>query len=235
MPLHAIAYNDGMSPQSILYIVATPIGDPGDITLRALETLRAADIIICEERRQGSAMLKKLGISPRELLEINEHNEAEQVSELVNRMLITPLSVALISDCGTPIFSDPGSLLIDQAAGMGITVSPIPGASSFMAALSILDFKATQFVFGGFLSRVPDQRRRDLTRLRGLRMPVVLMDTPYRLAALLDDVIKVFGKGAHVTLACDLTLPKEKIYRGSAAEVLQQVSQKKAEFVLIIH
>lgn len=224
-----------MSSRPFLYIVATPIGDYADITLRALETLRAVDIIICEERRQGSALLKKLGVVSKELLEINEHNEAVQVPNLINRLLLGNLSAALISDCGTPVFSDPGSLLINQAVAMGITVSPIPGASSLMAALSILDFNASQFVFGGFLSRVPQQRQRELTRLRGLRMPVILMDTPYRMAALLDDVIKVFGKGAQVTLACDLTLPAEKVYRGAAAEVLKQVLQKKAEFILVVH
>lgn len=224
-----------MQSQPVLYIVATPIGDPSDITLRAIETLRAVDLIICEEPKQGRALLSRLGITPRKLVEINEHNEAEQVPELIKEMLIHTFTAALISDCGTPVFSDPGTLLIQQAVEMGIRVSPIPGASSLIAALSLVDRPLKQFYFGGFLSRVPEDRRKELTRLRSLRVPLILMDTPYRMAALLEDVVKTFGKGAPITLACDLTLPEEKIYRGSVGDVLAQVQRKKAEFILIVY
>lgn len=103
-----------------------------------------------------------------------------------------------------------------------------------MAALSVLDFHLERFVFGGFLPRDPDARRRDLARYRGMRMPLVLMDTPYRLGALLDDVIKVFGREIMVTVAYDLTLPTETIYRGSAAQVRKQVGPRKGEFILIV-
>lgn len=224
-----------MQSQPVLYIVATPIGDPSDITLRAVETLRAVDLIICEEPKQGRVLLSRLGITPRKLVEINEHNEAEQVPELIKEMLIHTFTAALISDCGTPVFSDPGTLLIQQAVEMGIRVSPIPGASSLIAALSLVDRPLKQFYFGGFLSRVPEDRRKELTRLRSLRVPLILMDTPYRMAALLEDVVKTFGKGAPITLACDLTLPEEKIYRGSVGDVLAQVQRKKAEFILIVY
>lgn len=224
-----------MPPSPTLFIVATPIGDPEDITLRAIETLRNADLVICEEARPARALLSRLSITPKQLVEINEHNEAEQVPELIRQMLLHHLVAALISDCGTPVFSDPGTLLIQQAVEMGIRVSPIPGASSLMAALSVADRSLKQFYFGGFLSRVPEERRQALTRLRSLRVPVVLMDTPYRMTSLLEDVVKIFGKGAPITLACDLTLPAEKIYRGSAGEVLAQIQRKKAEFILIIY
>lgn len=223
-----------MPAHPLLSIVAIPIGHPDDITLRAIETLRQADAIICEETKEASKLLKRLEISGKELIALNEHNEIELVPELLLRMVQQNAHMVLISDCGTPVFSDPGSALIDQAADYGVTVTPVPGPSSLMAALSILGFKPEQFVYGGFLPRDPNARRSELTRLRGLRMTVVLMDTPYRMVALLDDVIKTFGKGAAVTLACDLTLPKESIYRGSAGEVKQQVGQRKAEFILII-
>jgi len=218
-----------------LYIVATPIGNPDDITLRALETLRQANLILCEELREGSSLLKRLGIAAHEIVPLNEHNEAEKVPELVRRVLVSGETMALISDCGTPVFSDPGSFLIQQCSDMGIPVIPIPGPSSLMAALSVLDFKPEKFIFGGFLSRVPEERKRELAHYRGLRMPVVLMDTPYRLFALLQDVASTFGKGHQVTVAADLTQPREKIYRGTVAEVLQQVAERKAEFILIIH
>ncbi len=224
-----------MSDRGQLFIVATPIGDPGDITLRAVETLRKADVVICEELREGTSLLKRLGITDREVVALNEHNEHERVPELVQRILLSGVSMALVSDCGTPVFSDPGAILIQQAAEMGIPVVPIPGPSSLMAALSVLDFKLDKFIYAGFLPRVPEERRRELARLRALRMPVILMDAPYRLAALLQDVAGVFGKGHVVTVAADLTLPREKIYRGSLSEVIQQVGARKAEFILIVH
>jgi 16S rRNA (cytidine1402-2'-O)-methyltransferase len=218
-----------------LYIVATPIGNPGDITLRALEILRSVDAVLCEERKAGSTFLKKVGVVPKELIMVNEHNETTLVPELVNRLLLTNESFALISDCGTPVFADPGHFLIQAVTDMGIPVSPIPGASSLMAALSVLSFAPKNFYFAGFLPRVPDERKRELTRLRAMRIPVILMDTPYRLQSLLDDVARVFGKGHQVTLAADLTLPHETILRGPIGEMLNQMNGRKAEFILIIH
>lgn len=223
-----------MSDAGKLYIVATPIGNPRDITLRALDILNNVDGIICEERREGSTLLKRLGVPERELITLNEHNEAEMTADLVLRMF-NGASFALISDAGTPVFADPGAYLIQEASMSGLQVVPIPGPSSLTAALSILDFKIEKFVYGGFLSRVPEQRRQELTRLRGLRMPLILMDTPYRLAALLDDVEKTFGKGQRLTLGFDLTLPTEIIARGTPAEVKKILGPRKGEFVLIVH
>lgn len=217
-----------------LYIVATPIGNPGDITLRALDILQSVDGIICEERREGSTLLKRLNVIEKELITLNEHNEAEVTADLVIRMFNGD-NFALISDAGTPVFADPGAYLIQEASLSGLKVVPIPGASSLMALLSILDFKLEKFVFGGFLPRVPDQRRNELTRLRGLRLPVVLMDTPYRLTALLDDVEKVFGKGQRLTVGFDMTLESEMIIRGTPAEVKRAVGQRKGEFMLLVH
>jgi 16S rRNA (cytidine1402-2'-O)-methyltransferase len=217
-----------------LYIVATPIGNPKDITLRALEILESCAAVVCEEMREGTTLLKALGVQNKEIILLNEHNEAEQAPEVLMR-LYNGDDLALISDAGTPVFADPGHFLVRQASQAGIRVSPIPGPSSLMAALSILDFEIKQFVFGGFLSRDPDARRQELTRLRGLGMPVVLLDTPYRLASLLQDVAKVFGKNVPVTLAADLTLPNEKILRGPVSDLLNQQLGKKSEFILIVH
>ncbi len=120
-----------------MYIVATPIGNPDDITLRALDVLRSADAVICEERRPGSTLLKKYGITPNELIPLNEHNETGEAQNIVSR-LVKGETMALISDAGTPLFADPGAQLIQQAVMMGVPVSPVPGASSLMAALSIV-------------------------------------------------------------------------------------------------
>lgn len=216
-----------------LYVVATPIGNEGDITQRAIETLKIVNAVVCEEAKPGSTLLKKLGIEGKEIALLNEHNEEEVAANLLVRLL-NGESLAIISDCGTPVFADPGAYLIQLASSSGVTVSPIPGASSLMGALSVLDFKMGRFVFAGFLSRDPEKRRSELTRYRTLRIPVVLMDTPYRLGALLDDVIKVFGKNIWVTVAYDLTLPTETIYRGEAEYVRKQIGPRKGEFVMVV-
>jgi 16S rRNA (cytidine1402-2'-O)-methyltransferase len=215
-----------------LYIVATPIGNYKDITLRALEILNTVTGVICEELREGSTLLKKLGIE-KELIPLNEHNEITQSIEIVSR-LQQGQSFAMISDCGTPVFADPGSNLIDQVIGSGINVIPIPGPSSLMAALSISSIKIDKFIFVGFLSREPNHRRQELQKLKNMGLPVVLLDTPYRLLTLLSDVAFVFGKGVNVILACDLTLPSEHIFRGQVNSVLSQVKGKKHEFVLVV-
>lgn len=216
-----------------LYIVATPIGDPRDITLRALEVLKEVDAVICEEYREGSTLLKKLGIE-KEIILINEHNEADQAPAIVLR-LAQNQAMALISDCGTPVFADPGATLIHHLVEMNIPVVPVPGPSSLMAALSVLDFKLDRFIYAGFLPRESADRRKALKYLRSTRFPVILMDAPYRLGAVLVDLADVYGSGAAITLAIDLTLPGETIFRGTIAEAQARLSQRKSEFVLIVH
>ena len=165
-----------MINNNCLYIVATPIGHPDDITLRAQKILNKVDVIICEEYRQGSTMLKRIGVTPRELLTLNEHNEQEQVPDIIHR-IYEEETFALISDGGTPVFADPGYHLINQAIKSGITIVPLPGPSSLMAALSILNFKLEKYVFGGFLSRKTSQRAIEIKKLRSYNMPIILMDT----------------------------------------------------------
>lgn len=217
-----------------LFIVATPIGNLEDITLRALRILQEADIIVCEEIRQGKKLLNQLKINNENLFSINEHNESEIASEFL-QYFFNGKNVALFSDCGTPVFSDPGHFLIKAASEAGVQVVPVPGTSSLMAALSVLDFKLGNYIFGGFLPRSNDERLLELRRLNSYHMPVILMDTPYRLGKLLSEVSKVFGKGQQITLTCDLTLPTETIFRGTVNEVINQVNNKKFEFILIIH
>ena len=125
--------------------------------------LNAVQAVVCEETREGSTLLKKLGIADKELVTLNEHNEIEKVPDLTIRMS-KGQDLALISDCGTPVFADPGADLIQQASESGIPVIPIPGPSSLMAALSILDFKVEQFLFAGFISRETEERQRQLLR-----------------------------------------------------------------------
>jgi 16S rRNA (cytidine1402-2'-O)-methyltransferase len=217
-----------------LYIVSVPIGNYDDITLRALNILRKADFIICEEYREARRLLSKYKIE-KDLVELNEHNE-EKASEEILQMILNGKSAALISDCGTPLFSDPGHLLVDLAIQNKIDVVPIPGVSSLLAALvgSGLDFE--KFYYYGWLSPKKDIRRKQLLDLKRRKETIILMDTPYRLKTLMEDVVKLLGVNVPCVLAFELTKEKEKFYRGNAGNILKLVEKEnlKGEFVLII-
>ena len=215
-----------------LYIVATPIGNTGDITQRALDTLNQVDVILCEERKVASRLLKQLDIK-KPLIELNEHNEEQMVHEVLLK-LTQGQNMALISDCGTPVFSDPGRILLEMLYGANIEVTPVPGASSLIAAISICPFDLRQFQFLGFLPPKTEQRKRALQRSSKNTDALILMDTPYRMAKLLEEVAAAFGKNQNIFLATDLTLPTEKIYLGPVQEIQKDVQNRKAEFILII-
>jgi 16S rRNA (cytidine1402-2'-O)-methyltransferase len=217
-----------------LYIVATPIGHPKDITLRALDILKKVDAVICEEYRQGNRTLHKLGVEDKELLTLNEHNEREESHTILHR-LAQGETMALISDTGTPVFADPGQHLLELLYQRGIPVSPVPGPASLMAALSLCDFTIDRFIFAGFPPRKTQQREGFLQRYTSETVPVILMDTPYRLTKLLTEVQSVFGKNQQILLACDLTLKREGIYRGTVGDILPKVSGQKREFILILN
>lgn len=218
----------------ILYIVSTPIGNYEDITLRALRILKECDFIICEELKEARRLLSHYRIE-KELFPLNEHNENESANELILKLL-NGKTAALISDCGTPLFSDPGHLLVDLALQNRIDVIPVPGASSLLTALvgSGLDFE--KFYYYGWLSPKKDIRRKQLLDLRKRKETIVLMDTPYRLKTLLEDIVKIFGPNIPCVLAFELTKEKEKFYRGNAGNILNKVEKEKlkGEFVLII-
>jgi 16S rRNA (cytidine1402-2'-O)-methyltransferase len=216
-----------------LYVVATPIGNSKDITLRALDILKKVDVIICEEYRQGARLLHKLGVE-NDLLTLNEHNEAQEAKNIFKR-LQKGETMALISDAGTPVFADPGGHLLRLIYQGGIAISPIPGPSSLMTALSLCDFPIDRFYFAGFPPRKSPAREAFLSRLKNIPDPIILMDTPYRLTKLLTEVKNIFGAEQDLLLACDLTLRKEAVFRGSVKEVLLKVSGQKREFIMILN
>ena len=154
--------------EGCLYTVAVPIGNQKDITLRAIETLQSVSTVICEEIRPAETLLKRLKIIGKELISLNEHTEANTAQEVAAR-IAKGESMALISDAGTPVFSDPGHHLIAALAHLGIKIIPIPGASSLMAALSVCDFKIERFYYEGFLPRDNTQRDVDRTTANGSR------------------------------------------------------------------
>jgi 16S rRNA (cytidine1402-2'-O)-methyltransferase len=218
----------------ILYLVATPIGDPEDITYRAVRILREADIIVCEERKEGIRLLRHLEID-KPVESLNEHNEAAASPAILN-VLRAGRSVALISDAGTPVFSDPGSLLVTRAIEAGIRIVPLPGPSSLLPALIVSGFPIQRFVFYGFLSPKRNRRITELQQLKREPSTIVLMETPYRLLQIVRDLAEVMGASRRVCIAFDLTLPTEEILRGTAPELYERLSKmkKKGEFVVVI-
>jgi len=218
----------------ILYLVATPIGNADDITLRAINVLRSVDLVVCEERREGETLLRRLEIQ-KPIETLNEHNEAAATT-LVVRALRGGRVVALISDCGTPVFSDPGQMLVQRASEAGIRVVPVPGASSLMPALTVSGFPIDQFLYYGWLSPKKERRRAELRQLTREKRAIVLMDTPYRLMPLLRDLAEAFGDRRRVCLAFNLTLPDEQIFHGTSKELFERLAGKemKGEFVVVI-
>jgi len=217
-----------------LYIVSTPIGNYEDITLRAIRILKECDFIICEEFKEARRLLAHYKIQ-KELCSLNEHTENEAANDLILKLL-GGKAAALISDCGTPLFSDPGHLLVDLAIQNRIDVIPVPGVSSLLTALvgSGLDFE--KFYYYGWLSPKKDIRRKQLLDLKKRKETIVLMDTPYRLKSLMEDIVKLLGANVPCVLAFELTKENEKFYRGNAGNILSIVLKEnlKGEFVLIL-
>lgn len=218
----------------MLYIVSTPIGNPDDITLRALRVMREANAVICEERREGARRLKHYQIE-NTLIDLNEHTEPALTPELLER-LKRGETLALISDHGTPLLADPGGRLVERALAAGIPVSAVPGASSLLAALVVSGLPLEHFRFVGMLPARTTARRAALAKLRDERDTWVVFDTPYRLSALLEDLRGALGAERRIVVACNLTMPDENIVRGTTQHVVQHFQQHpfKGEFVIVI-
>ncbi len=218
-----------------LYITPTPIGNYEDITLRALRILREVDFIICEEIKPARRLLSHFDIV-KELILLNEHNEREIVPEVITE-LSKGKSAALISDAGTPLFSDPGHFLVEQCIAKKINVVPLPGANSLIPALVSSGLNIERFYYYGWLSPKKEIRLNELNKLKSIKELIVLLETPYRLKRILEDVQKVFGKNTYIVLAYKLTMPEEKIFRGNIETVLKTVKEEKlkGEFVLMIN
>ncbi len=217
-----------------MFLVSTPIGNYGDITLRALETLKSVDFIICEEFSLGNRLLRYYGFE-KPLEALNEHNE-ERDAEMAIARIRDGADAALISDAGTPVFADPGAKLVHLALKEGVKIVPIPGASSVLAALVVSDFDINSFHYAGFLPRKKEERRKKLSELTGVREVCAIMEAPYRFKPLVEDCIAAFGGARRAMVAIDLTMPTEHILRGSLDEIYRKFNDApfKAEFVLVV-
>jgi 16S rRNA (cytidine1402-2'-O)-methyltransferase len=218
-----------------LFVVATPIGNLADASPRALDALRAADLIACEDTRTTRTLLARHGIATRTLA-LHEHHERAAAGRLIDA-LRAGRSVALVSDAGTPGLSDPGALLVEQAHRAGIRVSPLPGPSAAAAAFSAAGFPAERFLFAGFLPAAPAARRKALGDLE-LPYPVVLYEAPHRIAETLRDLAARFGPGREIVIARELTKKFEEVARlplGEApAWLAARAERSQGEFVLVL-
>jgi len=218
----------------VLYLVATPIGNYEDITYRAINVLKSVDLVVYEERKEGERLLRHLGIQ-KPVESLNEHNEAAASFNILDH-LAAGKSIALVSDCGTPVFSDPGQVLVRKAIDQKVRVVPIPGASSLLPALTVSGFSIDQFLFYGWLSPKKERRRAELRQLVKERRTIVLMDTPYRLIPLLRDLAETFGHSRRICVAFDLTMPDEEMFYGTAVELHEmfRAKERKGEFVIVV-
>ena len=217
--------------EGIFYVIGGPIGNLEDITLRALEVLRSLDVLLCEDTRKTRIILDKYGIKVK-TLSYNEHNENKRIPEVIE-LLEAGLKVGIMSDAGTPCISDPGYRLVREARKRGINVSPIPGPSAVVAALSVSGLPTDSFVFEGFLPRKKEKRKKKLQELAEERRTVVIYESVHRIERLLDELQEIFGD-REVCLARELTKLHEEVLFGRLSEVRGKLKTVKGEFVITI-
>ncbi len=220
----------------ILYIVATPIGNLQDISLRAIDVLKTVNCIAAEDTRHSQHLLQHFSIKT-PLLSLHEHNESERASQLIHR-LQRGESIALISDAGTPLISDPGYLLVRDVKSVGIQVTPIPGACAAIAALSASGLPTDRFIFEGFLPAKSKLRKERLAALKTEPRTIIIYETPHRILDSLQEMQQVFGKDRLIVLARELTKIFETIKSGSIEEIIQWVTvdtnQQRGEIILLV-
>ncbi len=217
-----------------LYLVATPIGNLEDVTYRAVRLLREAGLIACEDTRQTRKLLDHYDIRT-PTISYHEHNEAQRAEELLGKLL-AGTTVALVSDAGTPLVSDPGYRLVARAVEEGIRVEPVPGSSAILAALTASGLPTDQFHFGGFLPAKSGQRRKALERLKDEEATLVFYEAPHRILAALEDIAAVLGARPAV-VAREVTKLHEEFLRGTPAELKQALEARpsiKGEITLLV-
>lgn len=223
-------------PNSTLYVVATPIGNVGDITLRALHLLSIADAVACEDTRNTAQLLARYGIS-KPLLAAHEHNEREAADKLIARLRAGE-RIALVSDAGTPAVSDPGARIVDAVRDAGLRVVPLPGTSAAIAALSASGLVNDRFYFVGFLPAKAKQRETALSELRNVTATLVFYEAPHRIVEAVASLATVFEPARQIVFARELTKLFEEIHRcplgEAAAWLAADAYRQKGEFVVLL-
>ncbi|HVI25874.1 MAG TPA: 16S rRNA (cytidine(1402)-2'-O)-methyltransferase [Xanthomonadaceae bacterium] len=226
----------GAIAPGILHVVATPIGNLGDLSPRALAALSGADAVCAEDTRRTRQLLAHFGLD-RPLVALHEHNEAQQADALVARLL-GGQTLALVSDAGTPLVSDPGFRLVRAARAAGVRVSPLPGPCAFVAALSVAGLPSDRFVFEGFLPAKAAARRERLQRLAGEPRTLAFYESAHRIEEALADMAAAFGEERPAVLARELTKLYETVLDGPLgalrARVAADADQRRGEFVVLV-
>lgn len=224
----------------MLYIAARDIGNYKDNTERLKEILIKSDIILTESFREATTLFKILNINieREKLIEFSEHtNKSKEIHEIVEKILNCKIAT-LISDCGTPILEDPGKILLEYCYSNNIKVKPIPGVSSITAAIMCLPFNFKEFYYAGLLSRDDKERERKLIYLKKLNIPIIILDTPYRMNKVLNAIKKVYSKNKIIGLCLDLTTDKEEIIIDEIVNICERFNKSedknKREFVIVI-
>ncbi len=219
-----------------LYIVATPIGNLSDISDRAIQILQEVDLIAVEDTRHSGKLLQHIGVAT-PMLSLHEHNEGKKVEQLIDK-LSDGKSIALISDAGTPLISDPGYQLVKAALAAEIKVSPVPGPSALVAALSASGLPSDSFIYEGFLPNKSASRFKKLETLADERRTLIFYEAPHRIVACLQDMQQVFGAKRKAVVARELTKTFETIRNDSLENLLAWIeddkNQQRGEFVLLI-
>jgi 16S rRNA (cytidine1402-2'-O)-methyltransferase len=223
---------DALAPG--LHLVATPIGNLGDITIRALATLAAADCVLCEDTRTSNRLMERFAIKVR-LEPYHEHNAAKVRPQIIKR-LKDGEAIALISDAGTPLVSDPGYKLVKEAIAGGITVTACPGPSAVMAGLAISGLPTDRFLFAGFVPPKPGERRRVFAEFAGVKATLVFFESPHRILEALEDLAGAYPTRS-IAVTRELTKLHEEVLRGTAAEVARTLAERpaiKGEITLLV-
>ena len=218
-----------------LVLVATPIGNLQDITARAVEVLRAADVICCEDTRHSSKLLQRIGVSDKPLVIVNEHTEHDSREKIV-AMVAAGKTVALITDAGSPGVSDPGERMVRAVIDAGLTVTATPGPSAAIMAVTLSGLPAGRFVFEGFLPRSGVERKERLEIVATEPRTVVLYEAPHRLHKTLVDLESMCGADRRIAIAAELTKVHEDIWRGTLHEAVKRHTdgEPRGEFVLVL-
>ncbi|MDQ2822900.1 MAG: 16S rRNA (cytidine(1402)-2'-O)-methyltransferase [Pseudomonadota bacterium] len=223
-------------PTATLYIVATPIGNVTDITLRALHLLAIADVVACEDTRKTGALLTRFGLS-KPMLAAHQHNEREVAEKLISRLLAGE-RVALVSDAGTPGVSDPGARIVDAVRAAGLRVLPLPGASAVVTALSASGLVNDQFYFVGFLPAKAKQRETALAALATVAATLVFYEAPHRIVESVEALTLAFEPTRQIVFARELTKLFEEIHRcplgDAVAWIKADVNRERGEFVVLV-
>lgn len=224
------------SEKGVLHVVATPIGNLGDISERALATLRAVELICAEDTRHTRALLAHFGID-KPLFALHDHNEEAAAVQIIERMN-QGVSVALVSDAGTPLVSDPGFRLVRAAREAGLKVTPIPGACALVAGLSVAGLPSDRFVFEGFLPSKASARKARMQQLAAEPRTLIFYESSHRIVDCLADACEIFGAQRHVVIARELSKLFETVLDGPLDDVRRRVNadpnQQKGEFVVML-